>query len=179
MRETLADLPRERDDVTDTDYDVVLALYGDITDDFMEEHGDVPMILAASDPGEEHSYHAVALPWGDMGGLAHAAYELHLHTEPPVEHLLLVLPMFYAASKDPDDFANLSHGDLEAAYERGDERVTQALVVFDATLHETTMMAFQPPLNEPLISKPTADGQGHLSDMVSRLHTAINMPRLG
>lgn len=164
--------------MTDTDYDTVLALYEQISDDYMDEWGDVPMVLAATCPEEPSGYRTTALSWGDMMGLTDHAYHLHLLTDPPVEHLLLVLPMFYAASINPRDYENLAHGDLEAAYKRGDERVTQALVVFDAAMDQTTMMAYRPPLNEPLISRPTPDGGGPVSDLLRSLHTAMNMPVL-
>lgn len=161
-------------------HDEMLEMYSESAREFMARlrKGEVaePALLVVPTPDGAMT---ATVPTGSQEVLTHAAYHLHLQVPPPVPYVGLVTPML--ANINPDsDVDSLTAGALQAAYERGDERVCEAIIVMKANLDGSTeMMAYRAPLNEPVTDKPVSGGEGGPVDLLGRILTAMNLPSLG
>ena len=165
------------------DHDDLKRMYEIACPKFLAETDEEPMLLVMpSECGHAHEDDGYCedrmisgvLPASAPHMLPVVAVNLSLHTPEHTDYVALAMPLFYFATNDASEVENISHGDLQAAYERGDERVREVVATCIVTGDSVTSQMFVQPLLEPLHDEPLDGGDGDIQNMLRQFYVAAN-----
>jgi len=163
-----------------TTHEDIRVLYEHACPRFLKETGEEPVVLAVPTPCThghdrcEHDLLVALVPSSGLHMLPEAAMRLSLHCPQGVEFVALASPMLYFQTTDPADVENLEHGDLQVAYENGDERVREVVCTMICTADSLTSQTWTQPLMEPMHDEPLPGGEGDLQDALRRFYEVSN-----